>query len=217
MQTKIRNLNLDNRAELQLAAGAGVSLDSAAKTTQGDVTVTLGVPGGNNFVPTPGTYANMNRISESLVATLATLASGTMNLTAISLPQGVLVSTITFVSGTTAAVAPTNQLFGLYDSARLLLGATNNDAATAWNASVPKTLTLTTPFTTLNDGLYYLACMVTVSTTMPTLTGNASIATVVGQAPILNGSSNTGLTTTLPAGPATAITALAGVPYGYVG
>jgi hypothetical protein len=130
----------------------------------------------------------------------AVLSSGRLSLQSIWLPAGITINSISFWSATTAGATLTNQLFGLYDNNLNLLRQSNNDTSTAWAANARKTLTLTAPFTTTYSGLYYLAIMIA-ATTVPTLKGNT--AKTGGQlnagAPSMGGTSNTGLTTALPA------------------
>ena len=66
---------------------------------------------------------------------------------------------------------------------------------------------MTTPYTVPTTGLYYLGYFIT-ATTVPTLKGGTAKTggQLNGTAPILFGTSSTGLTTTLP-NPAAAITA----------
>jgi hypothetical protein len=126
----------------------------------------------------------------------------------------VTINSITFVAHT-AATDPTNQIFGLYDSSRNLLRSTVNDTTTAWGGVAAKTLALTSSFVTTYEGLHYLAIVVT-ATTAVALIGipSSSSTTTTGLAPMLAGTSNTGLTTTLP-NPANAMT-VQGAPYAYV-
>ncbi len=130
----------------------------------------------------------------------AVLSTGRMSLVAIYLPVNTLITSVSFWSATTAVGTPTNQLFGLYDVNLNLLRSSTNDTTTAWAANSRKTLSLTSTFTTTYSGIHYLAIMVT-ATTVPTLKGNT--AKVGGQLsaglPSTGGTSNTGLTTTLPA------------------
>lgn len=130
----------------------------------------------------------------------AVLSSGRLSCQAIWLEAGMTISSISFYSATTAANTPTNKLFGLFDSSRNLLISSVNDTTTSWAANSLKTLSLTSTFTTTYSGLYYLGIMVTAAT-VPTLKGNT--AKVGGQlqsaAPSMGGTSNTGLTTGLPA------------------
>lgn len=134
------------------------------------------------------------------------LSTGRLSLEAIAIRAGEVLSSISFWSATTAAGTPTNQIFGLYDRNLALLRATNNDTTTAWAANTRKTLNLTSTFTTTYTGLYYLGIMVT-ATTVPTMKGYTAVtgAQLRGAAPILGGTSTTGLTTSLP-NPAAAIT-----------
>ncbi len=130
----------------------------------------------------------------------AVLSSGRLSGAAIWLEAGMTISSISFHSATTAAGTPTNQLFGLFDSSRNLLRSSTNDTTTAWAANSLKTLSLTSTFTTTYSGLYYLGIMVT-ATTVPTLKGNTARVggQLQAQAPSMGGTSNTGLTTALPA------------------
>jgi len=129
----------------------------------------------------------------------ALLSTGRLSLQAIAIRSGEVITSISFWSATTAAGTPTNQLFGLYDNNLNLLRSSDNNTTTAWAANTRKTLNLTSTFTTTYSGLYYLGIMVT-ATTVPTLKGYT--ARTGGQlnaaAPSMGGTSNTGLTTSLP-------------------
>ena len=134
-------------------------------------------------------------------------ASGTLNMAAVWLTAGTLVSNISFFSATTAAGTPTNYFFGLFDASRNLLATSANQTTAAWAANTIKTLAMTTPYTVPTTGLYYLGYFMT-ATTVPTLKGGTAKtgAQLNGTAPILYGTSSTGLTTALP-NPAAALTA----------
>ena len=127
------------------------------------------------------------------------LSTGRLSLEAIALRQGDVLSSISFWSATTAAGTPTNQIFGIYNANLNLVANTSNDTTTAWAANTRKTLNLTSQYTVPSTGLYYLGIMVT-ATTVPTLKGYT--ARTGGQlnaaAPSMGGTSNTGLTTSLP-------------------
>lgn len=133
-------------------------------------------------------------------------ASGVLNMMAIWLDVGTLVSAISISSATTAAVSPTNYRFGLYDRSRNKLAESANQTSTAWIANTPKTLAMTTPYRVPSSGLYYVGYYMT-ATTVPTLKGNPlkTGGQLAAVAPILHGTSSTGLTTALP-NPAAAIT-----------
>lgn len=142
-----------------------------------------------------------------------TIVSGTLYLMAIPLIVGTVVTTISFRSRNTALAVGVNQWFSLWDSARAKLGVTNDDTSTAWGTNTTKTLTLTSPYTVLSTGLYYVG-LVVVAATPPTL---ASVGYSNISAPILSGSSNTGLTDPASA-PATAdaLSASSAQPFAYV-
>ena len=146
----------------------------------------------------------------------AALASGRLSLFAIELLAGQVVSTITFFAAGAAASAPTNQWFSLWDASRNLLGVTNDDTTTAWGIPTSKTLTLASSYTVPTSGLYYLGIVV-VASTPPNLMGAAGSPALGGIAPILSGTSTTGLTTPASApASADAITADSFNPYAYV-
>lgn len=155
------------------------------------------------------TWANQN----------AALVSGTLRLQAIELRAGMTVTNVGFVAGTTAAVAPTNWWFGLFDSARAILKLTADQTSTAWAANEAKVVALSSAHQIPATGLYYLGIMVAAGT-VPSLCVSASgITSATGLAPILTGNTtNTGLTTpaSLGAGPAGAITVAGGYPYAWV-
>lgn len=140
-------------------------------------------------------------------ANLSALASGTLYLVAIFLRAGQKVSAISFYSATTAANTPTNQFFALYNQNRVKVAESDNNLTAAWAANTIKTLNMVTPYVATYTGLYYVGIMIT-ATTVPTMKGSAakSASQLSGVAPTLHGSSNTGLTTSVPA-TANAITA----------
>ena len=165
------------------------------KNTSNEVTPVLN----NRYTIAGGLFETFDRnLCDEVNA--AVLTSGRLSLGAIWLPAGTNISSISFFSATSAANAPTNQLFGLFNSSRNLLMSSVNDTTTAWAANSLKTLALTSTFTTTYSGLHYLGIMVT-ATGVPTLKGNT--ARVGGQlqasVPSMGGTSNTGLTTALPA------------------
>lgn len=146
------------------------------------------------------------------------LVSGTLRLVACWLPAGATVTNVAFVSGTTAAVAPTNWWFGIFDSSRVCKKLTADQTSTAWAASTEKIVALTSAHLTTYSGLHYLGIMVAAGTVPSMLVQASANTTVPGLAPILSGNtSDTGLTTP-PALPFTAgaITVGSGIPYGYV-
>lgn len=133
-------------------------------------------------------------------------ASGTLAMQLIYLKAGTLVSNITIASATTAAGTPTNYFFALYDINRNLLAQSANQTTTAWAANTVKTLPMTTSYRVPTSGPYYIGYMMT-ATTVATLKGGTARTggQLAGSAPIIYGTSTTGLTTALP-NPAAAIT-----------
>lgn len=196
--------------------GLGVTASSGS----GEVVVT--VPGtASPRVTTP--LSPSGAVSERYfrhylsLTTQNVLASGRLSLYAIELLAGQVVNSITFLTANTPAMSgATNQWFSLWDASRNKLGVTNDDGATAWPVFTPKTLALTAAYTVPTSGLYYLGIVV-VATAVPTLIGASAASQLGGIAPILCGTSNTGLTNPASA-PATAnaITADTSNPWAYV-
>lgn len=146
----------------------------------------------------------------------AYLVSGRLSLIAINLAKGQVVTSISFLSATTALSVGSNQWFGIFDSSRVMKKVTGDDTSTAWAANSIKTLNLSSTHTATYTGLHYIGICV-VATTVPALRANTNNVNLVGLAPILSGASDTGLTN--PAScpsTATALSANANVPYAYV-
>jgi hypothetical protein len=126
-------------------------------------------------------------------------ASGTLVLTAIGLPAGVTVNSITMCVGGTAKTGGTHGWYCILDKNFLLQGVTadQTDAATTWGTiNTPQTLALAAPYTTTYAGVYYLGVMVAESAgTMPTFNCTNALDGGVNVTPYLGGTSTTGLTT----------------------
>ena len=134
-------------------------------------------------------------------------ASGTLFMQAIYLNAGQIISNIIMSSATTAAGTPTNNILGLYDANRNLLAQTANQTTAAWAANTIKTLALTASYRVPTSGLYYIGYFMTATTVITAKGGTAKTGgQLAAAAPILHGTSSTGLTTSLP-NPAAAITA----------
>jgi hypothetical protein len=133
-------------------------------------------------------------------------ASGTLFMQAIYLQAGQTINNIIAASATTAAGTPTNYFLAIYDSARNLLAQTANQTTTAWAANTIKTIALTASYRVPTTGLYYIGYFMTATTAITMKGGTARTGGQLSStAPILNGTSTTGLTTSLP-NPAAAIT-----------
>jgi hypothetical protein len=158
----------------------------------------LGVP---RATAGPGYLAPAGAVAESFprgcganFQALSALASGTLRLVSIPLLAGMPITSIG-VTSVGAAVSPTNQWFGLFDSSRAALRLTADDLTAAWGGNTTKTLALSTPYAVTASGLYYVGIMVAAATP-PTLAGSSSgNGAVPNRAPTLGGStSDTGLT-----------------------
>lgn len=120
----------------------------------------------------------------------AIAASGVVHSTGVPLQFGDVVSNITFITGGTAAVAPTAGFVALYSPAGALLAQSADFGSTARAANTAYKIPLATAQTISTPGLYYVAISFTVSTTVPTLrgvtVGNLVVAGAIGlSAPIL--------------------------------
>lgn len=180
------------------------------------VNYTVPTHGGANLLKPTGALAETYPRSLG-GANIGTLTSGTLKLVACVLPKDLVVTSITWVSGSTALNTGTNAWTSLHDSSRNLLRQSTTDTSPVWGANAAKTFTLSSTFTTTYTGLHYLGLMIA-ATTVPSLTGQqqgSGTANVYGIAPILVGNSTTGLTGTAP-NPAAALTASIVLPYAYV-
>lgn len=169
---------------------------------------------GNNLAGQLDIYGPTGTLAESIDrsicaevnATIPT-ASGTLFMQAIFLATGTLVSNIMWHSATTAGASITSYRLGLYDINRNLLATSADQGSAAWAANTMKTLAMTTPYLIPTSGIYYIGMYMT-ATTIITSKGNTAKTggQLAAQAPILHGTSTTGITNTLP-NPAAAITA----------
>jgi hypothetical protein len=134
---------------------------------------------GNVSVPTlltdvlkpTGSYETMPRTAGP-VNVVGALTSGRVQLAAIALPTGLVVTNITFFTGTTAASLPTHWWVSLCNSSFVTLRSSADKLTTAMAANTQFTVALSSTFTTASAGLYYIAIMIT-ATTPPTLLGSA--------------------------------------------
>jgi hypothetical protein len=171
-----------------------------------------------SLAPT-GALAESYPRSGHSIGTNAVLSTGRLLLSAIALPAGLTITSISFMSGGTGLAGGTHQWFGLFNSSRVSLRYTTNDTSTAWSQNSIKTLSLTSQFVTTYGGLHYIGVNVTAGT-VPTMVGPTMFVQLVGLAPIVLGHSTTGLTDPASFGPegttAAALTAVGTHVYGYV-
>lgn len=156
-------------------------------------------------------------ISGDLVAALST---GVMTSVAVPLVGGDIVTSISFLSGATAAITPTAEWAALYGpfvsgSSTPKLGQSTS-VSSAWAASTLKTFTLAAQIVIPTTGVYFVAVMVAAAT-VPTLVGKelgiaiASSALVTGM-PNLSQTSGSALAATSP-GTIVTPTAISAIPY----
>lgn len=197
-------------ATVTLLPGEGLVFDQngtwSHRDSQGGLYTYAGPPTSNLGIT--GTLAEtMPRETCPEVNSTVPTASGTLFMQAIYLKAGQLVSNITVASATTAANTPTNGRAGLFDANRNLLATSADQLTTAWAANTVKTLPMTTPYRVPTSGVYYIGFYM-VATAVITMKGGTARTggQLAGTAPIIAGTSTTGLTTTLP-NPGAAITA----------
>lgn len=133
----------------------------------------------------------------------AALTTQVMLSVALPLQAGDVVTSLTFVSGDTAANTPTNRWVALYSPAGALLAQSADQTSGAWAANTAKTVALATPQLITVAGVYYAALMVK-ATTVPSLLGvtvqNAVAAGALGLGfKILAQTSGSSLVATAPA------------------
>lgn len=135
---------------------------------------------------------------------LSALTTQVMTSVALPLSAGFVVTSLTFMSATTAAGTPTNWWFALYSPAGALIAQTADQASTAWAANTAKTVALSAPHLVTANAVYFAAIMVK-ATTPPTLVGtllhHANVAGDIGTLgyKTLAQTSGSALTTTAPA------------------
>lgn len=134
----------------------------------------------------------------------ALAASGVELCAAVRLPQGVTITTVSFITGGTAANGPTAGYACLRSSDGTLLRQTADFGSTARAANTAYNVALSSTWQTRYSGLYYVGISLTVSTTMPTVrgttVGNAAVAGAAGVgAPILVQSHGSTVGATAPA------------------
>ncbi|MBP5918677.1 right-handed parallel beta-helix repeat-containing protein [Streptomyces sp. LBUM 1486] len=142
----------------------------------------LGFGAVENAMRPSGRYETTSRLR---AGTSNTPTSGTLYLVPIWLPKGQVISNLGFVSGGTAASAPTNYWFTLHNSAKVALARTADQLTAAWAANTAKTLAIAqttagaaSTYTTTYTGLHYLGVMIK-ATTVPNLVSEGSVADVL--------------------------------------
>lgn len=201
--TRAERMRLTDTA-LTLQSGMDINIGTVSIERQANM-----LTSSKGIIPTGAFYASFDRTQATSIAATTTLTSQRLKLYATYLVKGQVVTSISFISGTTGMTTGVNQWFALYDASRNRLALTADDTSTAWAGGTTKTLSLTTPYTITTSGLYYVGIMVN-ATTPPqlfTITGSSTLNTLP---PIVQGDADTGLTNPASApATATAITASA--------
>lgn len=146
------------------------------------------------------------------------VATGTLQLEAVYLTQGQVISNITYVSGTTAGATLNHQWGVLATSALSVVAVSADGTSGAIAASTAITYAFGTPYVVPTTGIYYAGIMVSNNSgTQPSFSGTTAIAATNNVAPKIGGTSNTSATTPPAlAATLTAITGTAGIIYIYL-
>lgn len=142
--------------------------------------------------------ANLPRIGLADLATV--LATGVMTSVPIDLQAGDTVTSLSVVTGATAAGTPTHFFLALYDTSATpaLLAQTADQTSTAMAADTVVTLALTAPVKISKSGTYRVGIL-SAATTPPSLLGVSVAKPVLTGQPALSQSSGSALTATAPA------------------
>jgi hypothetical protein len=126
------------------------------------------------------------------------LVSGTVYVTAIPLPKGLLISNLTMFTNIAAKTGGSHGWYVLLDSSRVVRAVTadQTDAATVWGAASTPYPLATNAYTTTYAGLYYIGVCI-VASGMPSITcsGPALAAGINVATPMLAATSSAAQTT----------------------
>lgn len=168
-----------------------------------------------------GTVAATHDRASTAFANYTTVASGTLNMTAIYIPVNTVINNINCITGSTASVGVTHNWAVLADKNLKVLGVSADNTSADLALNTVESYALTTPVTTAYSGLYYVGFVIATGgggATQPTMQGQTDAAsTVMNVAPKICGTSNTGATTPPATGATlTAITSTASSIYFYL-
>jgi len=132
------------------------------------------------------------------------LTSGTLFLSLMEVVPGQIITNLSFFTGSTAAVTPTNWWVALYKTDLTFLRQSADQLTAAIGANAAFTLALSSAYTVGSETALYTGIMVAAAT-VPTLRGSGmNVNAIASHSRIKCGNSTTGLTTTAPS-PAAAI------------
>lgn len=143
--------------------------------------------------------------------------TGVMQMSAIWLPQGLVVTNLVSISGGTGVTTNTHIWMALYKADLTLMAqSADNTGSTVPAANTKTTFALTAPQTCPYTGLYYIGYMQAATTPALLSSASAKAASIVNNdVPILAGTSGSGLTTTA-SNPAAALAGQINRFYAYV-
>lgn len=184
------------------------------------------------LVPTGWWAENFPRFPGVSSQAIGAFTSGSITYFAVTLLQGQILSKIAMWSGNIAgaASAGAHNWFGLYDNNLTPLCLTADDTSLTWAVQTQKSLNINwkivggawsggsnTTFTLTYSGIYYIAIVTVMNTTMPNLMGSGGIPFLLNMAPQASGVATQTGQTTPNASPTTALTASAtaigNIPY----
>jgi hypothetical protein len=168
------------------------------------------------FKPATALQETMPR-NAATTGNLAALSTGRATFVGMYLPAGRVVTSITFVSGSTALSGNTNWWFTLASSNGTRLGLTADQTVAGWGGNTAKTLALTSPYTVTAEGIYYLGVM-EAATTVNTLAGIniSTILSTTAPLPAAIDSTNVGLTTPATAPATWTLTGAITIAYAWI-
>ena len=171
--------------------------------------------------PAGGGFCLFETMSRALTtANNVAVSTGVLQMTAVYVPSGTVISELGYVTGNTAATTPLHQWIGLYDNNRNQLAVTADQTTAAIATGTAYQYPIATvsggaasSFTTTYSGLYYVGVLI-VASVPPTLRGSVSSSAATGITPIFCGTTGAAITIP-PAFPyqAAALASSANVPY----
>jgi hypothetical protein len=198
-------LNTDAVEEGKIKAGAvtntkiGASAVDDPKLNSAAISLAANIAQPDNLYIPALVATNLNpfwyQINSLAAPTAETvLTTKTLRVIPIYLRKGQIVTSIKVTGGTVAADTPLHWWFALYSPTKVLLGQTADQATAAWAGfSTSKTLALSSPYTILADGIYYIGICMQATVLISLLSFQFNIS------PVNNGdTSDTNLTTTAP-------------------
>jgi hypothetical protein len=149
----------------------------------------------------PDTFVRRSLLRTDInsIAGVTVPTTGKLLVVPVVLEAGDLVTSVGFVTGTTAAASPTSGFVALYNSAGTLVGSQSADfTSTAMGASATFTKALGAAYRVPTPGVYYVGWCVAAAT-MPTLLGTpVAPAIATGEASYARESTSATYTTTAP-------------------